>query len=85
MPLENRKLYADMSFTYKCTHKQFDCTMSDMGLFLSYGHTRRSETHLLQQHHGNVKATSMLKHRLPRAWNSLSLPITHCNSLIYYK
>ena len=81
MSLENRRPYADMLFTYKCIHKLFDCAMSDMGLFLSHGHTRRYETHLLQQHHGNVKAASMLKNRLPRTWNSLPLSITHCNSL----
>jgi hypothetical protein len=29
--LENRWLYADMSFTYKCIHKLFDCVMSEWG------------------------------------------------------
>ena len=83
MSLEDKRFYADLVFTFKCIHKLSECSLDDMGY-----HSLRVALKVLecvslsvitgqpQRHHRTVKAASLLKNRVSRAWNSLPLNIT---------
>ena len=83
--LENRRIYADMTFTYKVLHCLIKCTADELGLRLVHSRTRGDGVRLMQTRAVKRAAADIYCIRAPSVWNKLPLTITNSSSLCMFK
>jgi hypothetical protein len=82
LTLRNRRVYADMTFIFKCLHGYINCEPSSFGLHTT---SRSNRPRLTQKLIKNKAHGSTFSCRGPSTWNKLPPDITCCQSLNVFK
>ena len=85
LSLEQTMQAATVIFVFKCLLKLHDCSLSDVGIFLSPNNERSGKIRMCQPRCRNAKARAMFKFRAPREWNQLPADITSLTSITKFK
>jgi hypothetical protein len=85
LSLSNRRIYADMIFTYKAIHGLVNCSASDFGLSLVSSITRGHGVLLKQLRATTRSCATLFACRGPSVWNKLPINITSSRSLSIFK
>ena len=85
LSMQNRRLFADMVFTFKALHGMVQYPAADIGLNKQRTTTKGSGVRLVQRRTVSKASSAMFAVRVPSAWNQLPLTVTGSKSLATFK
>ena len=85
LPLQDKRICADMTIVYRCLHGLVKCPLSSLGLSVAATNTRSNLVNLQQRRLVSKTHGALFCCRAPSQWNKLPAKVTQCHTISNFK